>query len=81
MNAEGDMPELVEVLEVALSLDVEDRASLAQRLLASLDALSEDEVERLWGAEAQRRLKEYQAGRARAIPREEAVKKAETLFR
>jgi len=70
-----------EVFKNALSLDVHDRAALAQRLLASLEELSEEEADRLWAEEAQRRLQEYRAGRATAVRAEDVVKKAERLFR
>ena len=75
------MSDPAEVFKNALKLEVHDRAALAQRLLASLEELSEEEAERLWAEEAQRRLEEYRAGRARAVPAEEVVKKAEKLFR
>jgi putative addiction module component (TIGR02574 family) len=75
------MADPAEVFNVALGLDVRDRAVLAQRLLASLDELSEEEAERLWAGEAQRRLEEFRAGRARAVPAEEVGRKAERLFR
>ena len=39
----------------ALKLDPENRARLAEKLLASLDDLSEDENARLWAEEAGRR--------------------------
>jgi len=75
------MADRAEVFKNALSLDVQDRAALAQRLLATLEELSEEEAERLWAEEAQSRLGEYRAGRAKAIPAEEVAKKAESLFR
>jgi hypothetical protein len=75
------MPDLAEVLKSALSLKVDDRAALAERLLASLDELDEEEAERLWAEEAQRRLEEYRAGRARAAEAQDVAKKAERLFR
>jgi putative addiction module component (TIGR02574 family) len=50
----------------AMSLDARERATLAEKLLASLEELSEEEAERLWADEAQRRLDEYRAGRAKA---------------
>ena len=81
MDAEGKMPDLVKVLRSALSLDVHDRAALAERLLASIEELSEEEAERLWAEEAQRRLAEYRAGRATAVPSEAVRKKAERLLR
>jgi putative addiction module component (TIGR02574 family) len=75
------MADPVEVLKNALSLDVRDRAAIAQKLLASLEGLSEDEAERLWAEEAQRRLEEYRAGHAEGVPAEEVARKAEKLFR
>jgi putative addiction module component (TIGR02574 family) len=81
MDREVKMPDLAEVLKTALSLDVHDRAVLAERLLASLEELSEEEAERLWAEEAQRRLEEYRAGRAKAARAEEVHQKAQKLLR
>ena len=75
------MPDLDEILRNALSLDVHDRARLAEELLASLDTLSEEEAERLWAGEAERRLAEYRAGRIGAVPADEVARKAQRLMR
>ena len=75
------MPDLSEVLKSALSLKLDERAALAERLLASLEDLSEEEAERLWAEEAQRRLEEYRAGRAASVQAQDAANKAERLFR
>jgi len=75
------MPDLSEVLKSALSLDLDDRAALAERLLASLDDLGEEEAERVWAQEAQRRLEEYRAGRAAIVQAQDVANKAERLFR
>jgi len=75
------MAGLEEVLRKALALDIQDRARLAERLLASLDELSEEEAERLWAEEAERRLKEYRAGRAKAVSAEEVHRRAQRLLR
>ena len=75
------MPDLSEVLKSALSLKLEDRAALAERLLASLDDLGEEEAERVWAQEAQRRLEEYRAGRAAIVQAQDVANKAERLFR
>jgi putative addiction module component (TIGR02574 family) len=72
---------LAEVLGNALSLEVRDRAALAEKLLASLEELTEEEANRLWAEEAQRRLEEYRAGRAQAVQADEVHAKAERLFR
>jgi putative addiction module component (TIGR02574 family) len=75
------MSNLAEILKSAMKLDVHDRATLAERLLASLEELTEEEAERLWAEESQRRLEQHRAGRAKSIQAEEVHKKAETLLR
>ena len=75
------MPNAAEVFKNALRLGVDDRAALAQELLASLDELAEEEAERLWAAEATHRLEELRAGRAKTVPAAEVKSKAERLFR
>jgi putative addiction module component (TIGR02574 family) len=75
------MVDLDEVLKSALSLTVEERATLAERLLLSLDELSEDEAERLWAEEAERRLHEYRAWPAVTVPLEKVFEKAQKLLR
>lgn len=52
----------------ALRLAPEGRADLARELLASLDSLSESEIERLWLDEADRRLAQLDRGEANADP-------------
>jgi hypothetical protein len=52
----------------ALRLALESRADLAREPLASLDALSESEIERLWLDEAERRLAQMDRGEASADP-------------
>lgn len=80
LKGDIEMASLAEVLRNAMSLDVHDRATLAERLLASLEELSEEEAERLWAEEAQRRLEEYRAGRAKAVPAEAVREKVDRLF-
>jgi putative addiction module component (TIGR02574 family) len=75
------MSGLAEVLRHALSLDVHDRAALAERLRGSLEELSEEEAGRLWAEEAQRRLEEYRAGRAKVVRAQGVHEKAERLVR
>ncbi|MEA2659396.1 MAG: hypothetical protein QOF64_1992 [Candidatus Binatota bacterium] len=75
------MSNLAEILKSAMNLDVHDRATLAERLLASLEELTDEETERLWAEESQRRLEQYRAGRAKAVPAEDVHKKAENLLR
>jgi len=65
-----------ELREEALRLNPEARAHLARELLASLDAMSEAEIEKLWIDEAIRRDEELDSGAARAYPADEALARA-----
>jgi hypothetical protein len=75
------MADAAEVLKSALSLSADDRATVAEKLLASLDDLEEQEAGRLWAEEAARRREEFHAGRAGAIEAHEVAKKAGKLLR
>lgn len=55
----------------ALELPVGRRAKLAQRLLESLEELSDAEASKLWLAEAMRRADEIDAGKVRLVTSEE----------
>lgn len=62
----------LEVLEAeALKLTDSERASLAQRLLASLD--ENTEVEEAWAAEVERRIAAVERGEVQDIPIAEAI--------
>jgi putative addiction module component (TIGR02574 family) len=65
----------------ALHLQPEDRAKLAQRLLLSLDLLSDTEIEESWLVEAQRRAREIDRGEVQPVPAEEVMRKARALLR
>jgi len=58
----------------ALKLNPQARAELAEKLLRSLDDLSEEEIERLWAVEAVRRDAELDNGTA-------SMRDAEDVFR
>jgi len=65
----------------ALSLTTRERAELAEQLLASLDALSEDEVAQLWLHEAARRADEMDRGLTNRIPAGDVRREAQALLR
>jgi putative addiction module component (TIGR02574 family) len=69
------MSDQLEVLEAeALKLAPEERARLADRLIASL---SEDtETEEAWAAEVERRVAAIEAGRPPLVPAAEAIARA-----
>lgn len=62
----------------ALRLDPQTRAYLARELLASLDGLSEAEIQKLWLDQALRRDEELDSGAARAYPSDEVLDRART---
>jgi putative addiction module component (TIGR02574 family) len=57
---------VAEVLEAALALPEDQRASFAEKLLASLDGEAEAAAETEWAAEIERRLVRIGRGRRRA---------------
>lgn len=70
----------------ALELPARERARLAHRLIASLDAVDtaeEDpaEVERAWEEEIHRRLQEYRSGAVQPVPASEVFAKARARLR
>ena len=72
-------PQTVE--QEALLLPQEDRAKLAQKLLLSLDTLSEEESKQAWLVEADRRAREIDNGNVQPISAEEVRRKARSLLR
>ena len=54
-----------------LSLPCEDRIYLVDKLLESLNAPSREAIDRLWAAEAERRIDELDSGKVQAIPGEQ----------
>ena len=69
------MSNQVDVLEAeAMKLTPEERARLADRLIASLS--DDAEIEEAWAAEVERRIAEIEAGRAPVLPAAEAIARA-----
>jgi len=65
----------------ALKLSLKERGELAASLLASLDEADPAEVERLWLDEAERRQRDFLAGRAKTITAKEATARARRALR
>ena len=72
---------LEELEAAALQLNPNARAKLAQRLLNSLEVLSDAEIERLWADEALRRDEEWDTGEASSKPAEEVLRDARSQVR
>ncbi len=59
-----------------LKLGPQARATLARELLASLEVMDHDEIEKMWIEEAERRDNDLDAGLARSRPAAEVLKDA-----
>jgi putative addiction module component (TIGR02574 family) len=65
----------------ALKLSRRARARLAQRLISSLDQEADADAERLWLAEAERRLADLKSRKVAAIPAERVIRKVRAALR
>ena len=63
------------VIDEALSLPADARLDLVDKLLASLNLPVDEEIDRLWAEEAERRVSQIEAGEARLVPGEEVFEK------
>lgn len=63
----------------ALKLTAEERAQLADRLIASL--FEDHEVEEAWAVEVERRIEEIESGRSELIPAAEAIARARAALK
>lgn len=65
----------------ALELPLAARAELAKQLLDSLEDISEEENEKLWAEEAERRYAEFKKGKTKAVPAEQVFARARSRSR
>jgi putative addiction module component (TIGR02574 family) len=63
------------LLRDALSLPLDLRAELVDKLLESLNAPLKEDVEHAWAKEAEKRLEEITSGKVQAIPGDDVFKK------
>jgi len=68
-----------EILNQLLSLPVDTRARVAQRLLESLES-ADDTNRRLWDAEIESRLDAYERGELQAVPGDEVLARLREKF-
>jgi len=74
------MSNQLEIVEAqALKLSAEERAQLADRLLASI--FEDHGIEEAWAAEVERRIEEIESGRAKLIPGAEAIARARAAIK
>lgn len=79
--------DVITIEQQALRLDRNARGHLASVLLRSLDGddaepqLNEDELERVWAVELERRSKEWDANPTIGLPHEEVMQRARELLK
>ena len=69
------------VLDEALDLPADERLSLVDRLIASLNLPTQAEVDRLWAEEAERRLTQIDRGEVELIPGEQVFEDIRAKYR
>ena len=63
------------VIEEALSLPADARLSLIEKLLTSLNLPIDEEIDRIWAEEAERRVSQIVEGEVKLVPGEEVFTK------
>jgi putative addiction module component (TIGR02574 family) len=69
------------LLDSVLRLAEEDRATIAEHLIASLDRVTDDNAERMWQEEIAKRIMEIDSGTVTLVPWEEARKRLRGTYR
>jgi hypothetical protein len=72
---------LKRALDLALELPESERAALAHDLIASLDGSTDVGAQQAWDVEIAKRLDELEAGNARTIDADEALRKLDDRLR
>jgi len=70
-----------EVFEPALALPEEQRAEIAEELLASLAGEADADAESEWGTEIERRLARIDAGQAKSLSMDESLARLRRIVR
>jgi putative addiction module component (TIGR02574 family) len=72
---------LKQIAQEVLRLTPAQRAELADFIVESLGSAQPDEIQRLWIAEANRRLSEVRSGDVKTVPGEEVLAEARRLVK
>jgi putative addiction module component (TIGR02574 family) len=65
--------QIKEIVNKALNLSPEERAELIHELILSLDDIIDNEVDRAWEAEIEKRVKEIKSGKAKGRPADDIL--------
>ena len=75
------MKTLEQVRQEAMELPESSRVLLAEDLLGSLTPSDQEQIEKLWSAEIERRLAAFDRGEAKPIPAEEVFRRIRSRLR
>lgn len=64
-----------QLTDEAMALPPEERASLAEKLLESLDEEDQERIDAAWVAEAQRRIQALDSGQMGTVPADEVFRR------
>ena len=70
-----------QLLEQIKQLPREERAELILAAMESLDQLSQEESDKLWAAEIDRRIADYKSGKTKGISYEEVMRDVESRLK
>ena len=68
------------VIEEALSLPADIRLNLLEKLITSLNLPTDEDIDRLWAEEAERRISQIEANKVRLVPGEEVFSKIRAKY-
>jgi putative addiction module component (TIGR02574 family) len=68
------------IYEQALNLPIDDRLALIDKLLKSSNLSSQDEIDRAWSKEVERRFQNLENGKSKLIPGEVVFEKIKKRF-
>ncbi|MBT3259782.1 MAG: addiction module protein [Deltaproteobacteria bacterium] len=68
------------VIEEALSLPANIRLNLVEKLITSLNLPIDEDIDRLWAEEAERRISKIEIGEVRLVPGEEVFSKIRAKY-
>ena len=75
------MPAMTDrVIEEALSLPADIRLNLVERLITSLNLPINEDVDRLWAEEAERRISQIGTGEAKLVPGQEVFSRIRAKY-
>ncbi len=63
------------IISEAMNLSSAERAQIAEELISSLDEQPDEEVEKAWHVEINRRIDEVESGTVQCVPWEEVLEK------